>query len=493
MVGERGSGRGIELNAENLARLDGRLVVPGYDRSALARGIVHIGVGGFHRAHQAVYLDQLCAAGLTDWSITGAGVMASDAAMAEALDAQDRLYTLIIRDARSTEVRVIGSIVDYVLATLDLEPLVARLADPSTRIVSLTITEGGYPVDEATGAFMLPPGTELPPTFEAIARALRIRRSQGRGGFTVMSCDNIMHNGVTARAATVGVAGLLEPGLDGWVSRNVSFPNAMVDRITPVTADADRDFLADEYGLVDRWPVVAEPFIQWVIEDTFADGRPPWQDAGVLFTSDVQPYETLKLRLLNAGHTCLAYLAALAGHVYVHELMADARFSLFLERFLDEEASPSLPAVPGIDVERYKEQLTERFGNPEIGDQVARLCLDGSSKFPKFLVPTIEAQLDDADQVKLAALALAGWCQYLLGIDDDGRGIEVAHDPNLDGATGFAQASRSDPLAFLGFSEVFVPRLADDPVFQEAFTAALESIRENGVAATLDRWLDRES
>lgn len=492
MVGRTGPAGSIELNSRNLGGLDRRVSVPAYDRSALGRGIVHIGVGGFHRAHQAVYLDDLCNAGLTEWSITGAGVLPADAAMAEALGAQDRLYTLIIRDAHSTDVRVIGSIADYLLAAADLEPLVDRLAAPSTRIVSLTITEGGYPVDEASGAFALPAGAMLPPTFEAIARALSIRRAEGRGGLTVMSSDNIMHNGVTARTAMLGVADLVEPGLASWVGQHVSFPNAMVDRITPVTSAADRAFLTTRYGLIDRWPVVAEPFIQWVIEDTFADGRPPWEDAGALFTSDVQPYETLKLRLLNAGHSCLAYLAALVGHVYVDEVMADPRFSLFLERFLDDEASPSLPPVPGIDVTRYKAQITKRFGNPEIGDQVARLCIDGSSKLPKFLVPTIEAQLDAGGQVKLAALALAGWCQYLIGVDEDGRDIEVAHDPNLERVTKYAQASTSDPLAFLGLDEVFVPGLADDAVFKQAFATALESIRSHGVATTLDRWLGRE-
>jgi mannitol 2-dehydrogenase len=264
----------------------------------------------------------------------------------------------------------------------------------------------------------------------------------------------------------------------------------MVDRITPATTAADRDFLVDEFGLIDRWPVVAEPFMQWVIEDSFAEGRPPWEDAGALFTSDVEPYEILKLRLLNAGHSCLAYLAALAGHVHVHDVIADRPFGVFLQRFLDDEASPALPSVPpGIDVARYKIQLAERFGNPGVGDQVARLCLDGTSKFPKFLIPTIETQLDTGGPVKLAALALAGWCQYLLGKDEKDRDLEIAHDPNLRLATEFAEASRKDPKAFLRFAEVFGPTLPSDRVFAPAFAAALASLREVGVHATLDRWL----
>jgi mannitol 2-dehydrogenase len=483
----------VRLTARTLAELDPRVAVPTYDRRSLGRGIVHIGVGGFHRAHQAVFLDDLCQNGLTDWSITGAGVLPGDAGMADALGQQDGLYTLITRDRGSTDVRVIGSIVEYVLATPAISPLIDILADPVTRVVSLTITESGYPVDDATGHFRESPEGDLPPAFEAIARALKRRRDEGGGGFSVMSCDNILHNGTTARAATLGIAAVVEPGLEEWVGRNVSFPNTMVDRITPATTPADRDFLAQRYGLVDRWPVVAEPFIQWVIEDSFAAGRPPWEDAGALLTADVEPYEALKLRLLNAGHSCLGYVAALAGHVHVHEVMADRPFDAFLRRFLDDEASPTLPSVPGIDVARYKIQLAERLANPMVGDQVARLCQDGTSKIPKFLIPTIERQLDAGGPVRMAALALAGWCQYLLGKDEKGRDLEIAHDPKLPVATEFAKASTADPRAFLRFAEVFGVTLASDLVFAPAFATALASLREVGVHATLDRWLREDS
>ena len=480
---------GTGLSMRTLHQLDPRIAIPTYERGALRRGIVHLGVGGFHRAHQAVYLDDLCAKGVTDWSITGAGVLPADAAMAEALKPQDCLYTLVTRDATSTSVRVIGSIVEYVLGTPGLDALVTRLAEPETRIVSLTITEGGYPVDEATGAFLPPPRDALPPAFVAMARALKARRDSGQGGFTILSCDNIMGNGGTARTATLGVCAMVEPGLEEWVSQNVAFPNGMVDRITPQTADADREFLAAEYGLIDRWPVVAETFIQWVIEDDFPYGRPPYQDAGVLLTHDVRPYETLKLRILNAGHSTTTYLAALVGHVYIHEIMADPLLARFMQRFHDDEVTPSLPPVPGIDVEDYKRVVAERFANPAVRDQVARVCLDGSSKFPKFLIPTIESQLDKGGSVRLSALALAGWCQYLLGTDEQGRDIVLSADPRLEQARSFAQASRSDPAAFLAFSEVFGERLNVDPVFRPAFSAALTSICDVGVHATLERWL----
>lgn len=478
-----------ELSEASLQALDPRISVPAYDRASLSTGIVHIGVGGFHRAHQAVYLDELCRAGETGWSITGAGVLPGDTAMAQALRAQDHLYSLVTRDARGTQVSVIGSITDFVLAADDPGPLVARVAAPGTRIVSMTVTEGGYPVDDA-GAFALASGDSLPPAFEALSSALARRRDEGRGGLTIQSCDNVMGNGDVARTATLGVCALVEPGLEDWVAANVAFPNSMVDRITPQTADADREYLAEEYGLIDRWPVVAETFIQWVIEDQFPYGRPSYEDVGVLVTSDVRPYETLKLRILNAGHSTLTYMAALVGHTYIHEIMADPPLALFLQQFHDAEATPSLPPVSGIDVADYKRVVAERFANPAIGDQVARVCLDGTSKWPKFLIPTVESQLEHGGEVRLSALALAAWTQYLLGTADDGSAITISADPRLDEAQAFARASVEDPTAMLAFEDVFGSRLPADPRFVAAYTDALASLRERSTYPTLERWLN---
>jgi mannitol 2-dehydrogenase len=490
MTEDGGRRRRLELSAESLSRLDPRISIPEYDRGALGGGIVHIGVGGFHRAHQAVYLDDLCRMGVREWSITGAGVLSGDARMAEALAAQDHLYALVTRDAHATNVRVIGSVTGYVLAADDLEPLVTRIASPETRIVSMTITEGGYPVDEASGEFAPPQAGAMPASFVALARAFQGRRDAGLGGLTVQSCDNVMGNGDVARTATLGVCAMVEAGLDTWVADNVAFPNSMVDRITPQTADADRTFLEGEYGLIDRWPVVAETFIQWVIEDDFPSGRPPYEDVGVLLTDDVRPYETLKLRILNAGHSTTTYMAALVGHTYIHEIMADAPLARYLQRFHDDEVTPSLPPVAGIDVTDYKRTVAERFANPAVRDQVARVCLDGTSKWPKFLVPTVESQLEQGGQVKLSALALAAWCQYLLGKDDAGEDITISADPRLDEAQAFARASVADPAAFLGFTDVFGQRLPADPRFVSAFADALKSLREVGTYGTLERWLD---
>ena len=493
MTADDGRRRRIELSAENLGRLDPRISIPAYDRGALGGGIVHIGVGGFHRAHQAVYLDDVCRRGGDRLVDHRRGRSARGCGDGGCPGCPGPPVHLVTRDVQATNVRVIGSITDYVLAADDIEPLVARIASPETRIVSMTITEGGYPVDEADGGFLAPPVDEVPSAFESLARAFGRRRDDGLGGLTVLSCDNVMGNGDTARTATLGVCAMVEPGLEDWVGRNVAFPNSMVDRITPQTAEADRAFLADEYGLVDRWPVVAETFIQWVIEDEFPYGRPPYEDVGVLLTDDVRPYETLKLRILNAGHSTLTYMAALVGHTYIHEIMADPPLARYLQRFHDDEATPSLPPVAGIDVADYKRVVAERFANPKVRDQVARVCLDGTSKWPKFLVPTIESQLETGGQIKLSALALAGWCQYLLGVDDEGHDISISPDPRLAEAQEYARAAVSDPAALLRFSDVFGSRLPADTRFASAFADALTSIREHGTYRTLERWLNGAS
>jgi len=479
----RGGAPPIDLAVGDLDALPSSVPAPRYDRSALRRSIVHIGVGGFHRAHFATYIDDLCRLGHIEWSIVGSGVTPADATMAEALTTQDGLYTLIERGGSHTTARVIGSIVDYVLATPSRDELIARLADPNVHIASLTITEGGYPVDDHSGEF--DPAAEAP-AFDVITAALARRRAEGTGPLTVVSCDNVIGNGTVARTSTLGTALIRDSALAGWIEAEVAFPNSMVDRITPSTTDADRAWLRSERGVIDRWPVVAEPFRQWALEDTFAGDAPPLADVGVLVTDDVEPYELLKLRMLNASHSCLAYLAALAGIELVDHVMAAAEFRSFVDRFMHEEAMSALPAVPGVDVAAYAVELMERFSNPAIGDQVARLCLDGSSKFPKFLLPTVRAQLERGGSVRFAALALAGWCRYLRGVDDAGRAIEISHDPRQTELVGLAEAAESDPRAFIGFTPVFGADLVDDERFATAFADALQSLRTNRVRSALD-------
>jgi mannitol 2-dehydrogenase len=483
----------VALNAGSIHELDPRIAVPRFDRSQVTPGIVHIGVGGFHRAHLATYVDELCELGVTDWGIVGAGVLASDERMASVLDDQDGLYTLVTRSDSATTVRVIGSIIDYILAVDDVEPLVARIAEPSTRIVSLTVTEGGYPVDEEERAFDPTSAPSGPGSaFGIIAAALERRRARGIGPLTVMSCDNVISNGEVARVAVTGVARRRNPDLARWIEEHVTFPNAMVDRITPATTETDRSWLRANYGLEDGWPVVTEPFRQWVIEDDFAAGRPPWEDVGATVTDDVEPYELMKLRLLNAGHSTMAYLATLAGIELVDQAVAEPGINRFLRAFLEEEAGPVLPDIPGIDVPAYQATLIERFSNPAIGDQISRLCLDGSAKFPKFLLPTVRGQLRRGGPVQLAALALAGWCSYLVGIADDGSEIEHASDPDLDRARQHAMASLEEPAAFLSYARVFGEDLAEEPRFRAAFESALTQLRADGVAVTLAAILSKD-
>lgn len=483
----------MELSEQRLDDLDPHVAVPSYDRTRLAPSIVHIGLGGFHRAHLATYIDELAAVGHTEWGIVGAGVLPGDVEMDRALRAQDFLYTLLVRGTEGERARVVGSIVDYVHAHPDVTPLVERIADPATRIVSLTVTEAGYPIDDDTGTYdAASPNAAPGSAFGAIVAGLARRRDEGSGPVTVLSCDNVIGNGAIARTSVLGVAGD-DPDLAAWIDEHVTFPNSMVDRITPVTTAADRAHLVEAFGIRDRWPVMTEPFRQWVVEDRFAAGRPPIEETDVIVVDDVEPYELFKLRLLNAGHSCLAYLARVAEIEYVDEVLAEGRFAGFLWRFLDEEAGPTVPATPGIDLEDYKASLVERFANPAIGDQVQRLCLDGSAKFPKFLVPTIRHNLATAGPIAMSTLALAGWCQYLVGRTDSGASIEHASDPGLDVARRHAAASRDDPVAFLRFESVFGDEVPASPRFVATFEQAVRDLRNHGVRSTLDMWVAKKA
>ena len=474
------------LNNAAIPGLSATLGAAPYDREALSPSIVHIGVGGFHRAHLATYVDELCRAGHTDWAIFGTGVMPGDKAMADALHPQDCLFTVVERGASMSTATVIGSMIEYLHADPDRSGLVDAIAAPTTQIVSLTVTEGGYPIDDATGDFdASSPNASDTSAFAAIAAGLEKRMADGGAPLTIMSCDNIMANGNATRAATLGLVEQVSAELVQWVQENVSFPNSMVDRITPATADADREWLTENYAVEDAWPVVCEPFRQWVIEDSFAGARLPLEELDVIVTDDVTPYEHMKLQLLNAGHSCLAYAAALLDIEFVHEAMADEDVRLFVRSFLDNEAKTSLAPVPGLDVDDYIATLIDRFSNPQIRDQVSRLCQDGSGKLPKFLLPTMRTQLHKDGPLELGSLLLATWCQYLIGTSDSGQSIDVAPDPLLDIATAAAKASVDDPAAFLAFEQVFDSELSGNDAFTAAFTAALETLRENGVRSAI--------
>jgi mannitol 2-dehydrogenase len=477
----------------NLASLDPEVATPAYDRSQVRVGIVHLGVGGFHRAHEAMYLDRLMNAGLaSDWGICGVGVLPSDRPMADALTAQDHLYTLVVKHSDGhLEPRVIGSIVDYLFAPDDPRAVVDRLADPGTRIVSMTITEGGYHVHPVTGRFEaddeaikadLAPGAVPRTSFGLLTEALARRRQRGIAPFTVVSCDNIQGNGDVARHSLSAFAELREPGLGAWVREEVAFPNSMVDRITPATTDDDRAELAQRFGVIDRWPVVCEPFAQWVLEDTPGE-RPPLQDAGVQLVKDVAPYELMKLRLLNASHQAMAYFGYLAGYRFIHEACADPVFARFLLAYMDDEATGTLEPVPGIDLAAYKRELITRFSNPHIRDTLARNATSTSDRMPKFLLPVLRQNLERGGRVRLCAAVIASWARYAEGIDEQGRPIEL-NDPMRATLTAAAQAQRGDPLAFVRNRELFGD-LVDDERFTEPYLTALNSLHTHGARATV--------
>ncbi len=490
----------MKLSRSNLSQLVPYIALPAYDLGARQQGIAHIGVGGFHRAHEAIYTEALQNQGKDlDWGICGVGLRSEDRAMRDALAAQDYLYTQVeLGDTPNLEVRVVGVIGAMLLAEDSAQALIDKLAEPAIRIVSLTITEGGYCIDDASGEFLadLPAiqhdlaNPQTPRTvFGFLCAALATRRANGTAAFTLMSCDNLPHNGAVTRKALLSYARLADAELAQWIEANVSFPNAMVDRITPMTSDAHRQQLANEHGIDDAWPVVCEPFLQWVLEDKFVNGRPAWEDVGVQFTDDVTPYEEMKIKLLNGSHLALTYLGFLKGYRFVHETMNDELFRRYVRRFMDLDVTPQLAPVPGIDLSEYKDTLIERFSNQAIADQLERVCSDGSSKFPKFIVPTLNRLIADGAELDRAALVVAAWALYLEGVDEQGTKYRIP-DPRAEWAQGLVADKASLTAKLLGAELVFGPAIPASQAFVAAFERQLHNLRTLGVTGTLQALLD---
>ncbi|EMI46908.1 mannitol dehydrogenase family protein [Rhodopirellula sp. SWK7] len=476
----------IKLNQDNLSQLPPDVVRPTYDRSRLTTGIVHVGVGGFHRAHEAFYTDLLLQSeDVSQWGICGVGLREADRRMATILKEQDYLYTLIVKHPDgNVETKVIGSIVDFLLGCDDPTSVIDRMADPATKIVSLTITEGGYNVDVETGEFDISNpdaqhDVENPSTprlvFGYLTAALKKRREAGLPAFTVQSCDNVQHNGDLIRKMLVAFARLQDADLAEWIDKEVCFPNAMVDRIAPVTSESDIEYLRTEFNLDDQWPAVCEPFHQWVIEDSFCVGRPDWQNYGAQFVDDVKPYEEMKLRLLNAGHSVLGILGSVFGYQTIGECVHDELFREYLRKFFDIEATPVLDAVEGIDLDAYKATLIERFGNPSIRDNLARICLESSSKLPVFLIPTLRKNLASGGSIRYAALVIAAWCYYSdKHADRHGQPLEVT-DALKDELHEAAKATSKDRLSFLNVKQVFGD-LASESRFTKVYAEMIDRV-----------------
>ena len=482
------------LSNASLTSVRAGVEVPKYDRSKVTTGIVHFGVGGFHRAHMAMALDDLMNQGKAlNWGICGVGLMEFDRKMKDALQDQDCLYTLTLKhpDGRRDS-RVIGSIIEYLYAPDDAEAVIEKMASASTKIVSLTITEGGYNFDRVTGEFDATNpivaedlvSVSTPKTaFGFITEALRRRREREIAPFTVLSCDNIQGNGDIAKKMFLAFAQLKDVDLATWINRNVAFPNSMVDRITPVTSEEDIAEANSKLGLEDAWPVVAEPFFQWVIEDHFTLGRPDLDEVGVQFVEDVEPYELMKLRLLNASHQGLTYFGYLSGYRFAHEAVGDPAIAGFLLKYMDNEATPTLRPVPGINLDAYKHMLIERFSNPEVRDTLARLCAESSDRIPKWLVPVIREQLARGGDVTRSAAIVASWARYAEGVDEYGNEINVV-DPLKDQLVPIAKSQRTNPLAFIQNESLFGD-LAKNATFSTAYLAALNSLFERGAHKTV--------
>ena len=483
------------LSLSTLANLPAAVARPAYDIAAAEVGVVHLGVGAFHRAHQAAYLDAILGRGHAGWAICGASLRSPDTS--DALDPQDGLYTLAERSGAGDALRVIGSLRRLLVAPRDPEALLAAMCDPRVRIVTLTVTEKGYCHDPASGSL-----DEAHPDIRAdlasprrpvsapgyLVEALARRRAAGIPPFTILTCDNLPANGKTVARVTARLAALRDDDLGHFVAGEVAFPSTMVDRIVPATTDDDRALVAAGLGVQDSWPVMAEPFTQWVVEDLFPFGRPPLEDVGVELVSDVEPFEHMKLRLLNGAHSTLAYLGYLAGHATIADTMAVPAFARLVARLQDEEVTPTLHLPAGVDVAAYKRALRERFANPALRHRTWQIAMDGSQKLPQRLVATARDRLAAGAPIPLLALGVAGWMRYVTGRDERGNAIDV-RDPLAARLKALADeagpdASRLAP-ALLSVREVFAD-LGADPRFAGPVRDALARLMTRGAAATVE-------
>lgn len=487
----------IPLRWSNLDRLPAQVAVPRYDRRTLIPGIVHIGAGGFNRSHLAVYLDDLL--GRSDTARLaecGIGLLPPDVRIHTALAHQDHLYSLLIRDADHRTLRVVGSVMEHIYAPEAHERVLERMSSPECSIVSMTVTEGGYFIDDGSGAFLdQHPDIQFdlthpsqPRTFLGyLAEALERRKKGGAKPYTVLSCDNVQGNGSVARKALLTFADMRNPELRQWIERNVSFPNSMVDRITPTTIDADREFISMYFGISDLSPVVSEPFRQWVIEDEFCNGRPQWELAGAQFTSDVKPFEMIKMRLLNGGHSAIAYLSVLLGYTEVSQALNDPLIRELLEAFLDEVTS-TLPHVPSMDLAEYKASIIRRFSNPAIRDQVLRICSEGSAKIAKFIVPTVRAMFSTGRQPQILSIVVALWLYSMRGTDEEGRATRVT-DSSAGLWEEFVRTGCRDVHAAFAVTSVFGGLGAAEDSFMSQISYWLDSLESCGAREAARRSL----
>ena len=487
----------ISLTDATLNKLPQTIARPTYDRAALTPGIVHVGLGNFHRAHQAWYLHRLFELGLDhDWAIVGAGVRQNDAAQREKLLAQDCLSTLIELDPSGTSAEVIGAMIDYVPVEEGNAALTRRMADPAIRIVALTVTEGGYYVDPATKGFDEThfdirhdaAHPDRPRTvFGAMVAALRLRRDRGIGPFTGLSCDNLQGNGAVLRRTVVSLARASDPDLAEWIDTNCTFPNSMVDCITPATGPKELA-LAREFGIDDAVPVTHESFRQWVIEDDFCAGRPEWDRVGVTFSDRVHDYEAMKIRILNAGHQIVANPGEILSVETIADCMAQPLIRALFRKVQREEIVPHVKPVPDFAPEDYVDLIGRRFSNPAVVDTTRRVAFDGSSRHTVFVLPILRDGLRTGAPVEGLALVEALWARMCEGRREDGTVIEP-NDPLWDTLVAAAKAARDRPRVWLE-QRRFYGDLVEAPRFADAFERWLGRIRSDGCEAALQAYAE---
>jgi fructuronate reductase len=482
------------LSTATLDALPADVERPGYDRAAVTAGVVHLGVGAFHRAHQAVVFDDLIRGGDRRWGVRGASLRSPD--VADQLNPQDGLYSVLVRDGASERVRIIGALSDVLVAPENPSALVTALAAPETHLVTLTVTEKGYKLDPATGE-LLDGDADLAADLASLAAprtapgfitaAMALRRERGLTALTAISCDNLPHNGARLRAAVLAIAARHDPALRDWIADHAAFPQTMVDRIVPATTDADIEALAGRLGVLDAAMVKTEPFTQWVVEERFAGERPDLAAAGVQLTDSVAPWEEAKLRLLNGSHSAIAYLGGLAGVEFVHQFAARPAGARFVEMLWDE-AAPTLSPPPGLDVAAYRQALMGRFANPALQHRTRQIAMDGSQKLPQRLLSTISARLQRDQSIEALGLAVAAWMRWQAGRDDAGQAFAV-DDPLaartrelVEGASQPANAVR----ALLTLSAVFPAQLAADPRFVGVVAKHAERLAEGGALSAID-------
>lgn len=511
VVGTARATQAVKLSNANLAQIRKLGVkkpatLPSYDRTNLKEGIVHIGVGGFHRSHLAYYIHDLLRKNKArDWAIAGVGLQPFDAGMRDALVPQDGLYTLIERSAAGSNAHVIGSINSFLFAPDNPTAVIDKMASQDTNIVSMTITESGYFYNENTHQLEIEhpdivsdlQSTLTAPktTFGYLYASLAKRYEAGLRPFTVLSCDNMQKNGTITGNMLKTFARHRDPKIAKWISDYGAFPNSMVDRITPRTMEEDKTSLAEEFGVEDAWPVVTEPFLQWVIEDKFALGRPELEDVGVQLVPDVhqvEEFECHKLRLLNASHTAMAYLAFLSHFQYVHEVIQHPLFSKFIHQMMHKEVKPLLPVIPGVSLDAYCDKLIERFSNPTIMDQINRLTLNGSGKLPQFIMPTIAEQImANTHNLKRLSLVVASWFRYMRGVNEQGKPYEI-DDARSSELHPLAVEGGTNPYPLIDVKNLFGDDLRGDKIFMGELAKALESLEAKGALATLADYVDED-